>query len=218
MRSTELGAVSGGNGREPIRSRVGRPLGLAAVVITGALILVGCGASSDLRASASDKAGAQVGAVQQAGGAPVMVSCGEGQRAMVKQVAIDGQMVSQIDCVSAPAGQAAAQPVAPAAPAHYAVHYAPQGYQPAAYPVASAPVYSAPAPVPAVVRYEPRQQVRREVPQQKNRSWQKSALIIGSSAGVGAGVGGAVGGKKGALVGAAVGGGSATIWDQATRR
>jgi hypothetical protein len=31
-------------------------------------------------------------------------------------------------------------------------------------------------------------------------------------------VGAAVGGKKGALIGAAIGGGSATIWDQATRR
>jgi hypothetical protein len=50
------------------------------------------------------------------------------------------------------------------------------------------------------------------------RSWQKSALIIGSSAGIGAGVGGAIGGKKGALIGAAVGGGGATIWDQITRR
>jgi hypothetical protein len=53
---------------------------------------------------------------------------------------------------------------------------------------------------------------------QKNRSWQKSAVIIGSSAGVGAGVGAAVGGKKGALIGAAIGGGGAAIWDQATRR
>jgi hypothetical protein len=41
----------------------------------------------------------------------------------------------------------------------------------------------------------------------------KSAIIIGSSAGVGAGVGAAVGGKKGALIGAAIGGGSAAIWD-----
>ena len=46
----------------------------------------------------------------------------------------------------------------------------------------------------------------------------KSAIIIGSSAGVGAGVGAAVGGKKGALIGAAIGGGSAAIWDQVTRR
>jgi hypothetical protein len=46
----------------------------------------------------------------------------------------------------------------------------------------------------------------------------KSAIIIGSSAGVGAGVGAAVGGKKGALIGAAIGGGGAAVWDQVTRR
>jgi len=50
------------------------------------------------------------------------------------------------------------------------------------------------------------------------RSVTKSAVIIGSSAGVGAGVGAAVGGKKGALVGALIGGGGATLWDQITRR
>ncbi len=50
------------------------------------------------------------------------------------------------------------------------------------------------------------------------RSWQKSALIIGSAAGAGAGVGAATGGKKGALIGAAIGGGAATVWDQVTRR
>jgi hypothetical protein len=50
------------------------------------------------------------------------------------------------------------------------------------------------------------------------RSWQKSALIIGGSAGAGAGIGAAVGGKKGALIGAAIGGGAATVYDQATRR
>ena len=50
------------------------------------------------------------------------------------------------------------------------------------------------------------------------RSVAKSAVIIGSSAGVGAGVGAAVGGKKGALIGAVLGGGGATVWDQVTRR
>jgi hypothetical protein len=50
------------------------------------------------------------------------------------------------------------------------------------------------------------------------RSVKKSAVIIGSSAGVGAGVGAAVGGKKGALIGAVLGGGGATLWDQVTRR
>ena len=52
----------------------------------------------------------------------------------------------------------------------------------------------------------------------KPRSWKKSAVIIGSAAGVGAGVGGATKGKKGALIGAAIGGGAAAIWDQVTRR
>jgi hypothetical protein len=50
------------------------------------------------------------------------------------------------------------------------------------------------------------------------RTWQKSAVIIGSAAGIGAGVGAATKGKKGALIGAAIGGGAATVWDQLTRR
>jgi hypothetical protein len=50
------------------------------------------------------------------------------------------------------------------------------------------------------------------------RSVKKSAIIIGSSAGVGAGIGAAVGGKKGAGIGALLGGGGAALWDQLTRR
>ena len=61
--------------------------------------------------------------------------------------------------------------------------------------------------------YAPRRRVVKS-----GRSWQKSALIIGSSAGIAAGVGGAVDPTKGGLVGAAVGGGGATLWDQVTRR
>jgi hypothetical protein len=49
------------------------------------------------------------------------------------------------------------------------------------------------------------------------RSWQKSALLIGGSAGAGAGLGALVGGKKGALAGAALGGGAAAIYDQVKR-
>jgi hypothetical protein len=64
------------------------------------------------------------------------------------------------------------------------------------------------------VQYQQPRVVRRK----SGRSWQKSAVIIGSSAGIGAGVGGAFKGKKGALIGAAIGGGAATIWDQATRK
>jgi hypothetical protein len=78
---------------------------------------------------------------------------------------------------------------------------APVVYRPAARPVSYRPA-SAP----------------RVVERRSGRSWQKSAIIIGSSAGVGAGVGGAVKGKKGALLGAALGGGAATLWDQVTRK
>ena len=102
----------------------------------------------------------------------------------------------------------------------------PRAYGPVATPVAygySAPVgdarvvpvrtYQAAAPV------RTRQVVYRDpVTVKKGRSVKKSAIIIGSSAGVGAGVGAAVGGKKGALIGAAIGGGGAAIWDQITRR
>jgi len=49
------------------------------------------------------------------------------------------------------------------------------------------------------------------------RSWQKSALLIGGSAGAGAGLGAVMGGKKGALAGAAIGGGAAAIYDQVKR-
>jgi len=54
--------------------------------------------------------------------------------------------------------------------------------------------------------------------EKQGRSVKKSAIIIGSSAGVGAGVGAAVGGKKGAGIGALIGGGGAALWDQITRR
>ena len=49
------------------------------------------------------------------------------------------------------------------------------------------------------------------------RSWQKSALLIGGSAAGGAGVGALIGGKKGAGIGALLGGGSAAIYDQVKR-
>ena len=56
--------------------------------------------------------------------------------------------------------------------------------------------------------------VRDAAPQ---RSWKKSALIIGGSTASGAGLGGILGGKKGALIGAAIGGGASSIYE-ATQR
>jgi hypothetical protein len=66
-----------------------------------------------------------------------------------------------------------------------------------------------------VVRRVTSQRIASEV--QPRRSWQKSALLIGGSAGAGAGLGALMGGKKGALAGAAIGGGAAAIYDQVKR-
>jgi len=75
------------------------------------------------------------------------------------------------------------------------------------------PVYrSAPVQEREVVRDQ------REVVREDDRSWTKTAMIIGGSAAGGAGVGGIAGGKKGALIGAAIGGGAASIYEATQRR
>ncbi len=142
---------------------------------------------------------------------PVAVNCGAGFQALIRPGVVNGQSISQVDCVPVGRPAQAMQPVA-TAPAWY-------GDSVASLPGEPPVVYERPAPRPAArpvtyrtAQYEPPRETR------SGRSWKKSAVIIGSSAGVGAGVGAAVGGKKGALIGAAVGGGSAAIWDQATRR
>ena len=59
---------------------------------------------------------------------------------------------------------------------------------------------------------------RREADEpESNRSWGKTAMIIGGSSGAGAGIGGLIAGKKGALIGAAVGGGAAAIYESRKR-
>jgi hypothetical protein len=163
----------------------------------------------------------------QQGNGQVLVNCGPGQQAMIRPVLMNGQAVSQVECVAAasPVYQQAAYAQQPG----YASPYAqPVAYQQAVAPVAApTPTYVSyePAPAPRVVRAPAN--VRRAsyrtsgdyVEYRKpGRDWKKSAIIIGSTAGIGAGVGAAAGGKKGALIGAAIGGGGAAIWDQVTRR
>lgn len=201
----------------------------AAVIGLGAL-LAGC--SADARGGSSANLGAT--------GAPLAVSCEPNQRAIVRQVAVNGAVQSQVQCESvtqsfAPVGTAGAY----GAPVPIGYIPAPSGV-PAGYGYAPAPVtvpashgYTQPVPLEntRIVRTYPREVVTRPAPQrvvyqparervviQPKRSVRKSAIIIGSSAGVGAAIGAATGGKKGAGIGALIGGGGAAVWDQITRR
>lgn len=164
----------------------------------GALAATGCSTGTPVGASPATG----LSAAAAPGATPFAVNCGPGQQALIRPGLIAGQTISQVDCVPV---TGAAMPVAGAAmpAAYYAAP--PMAEQPVVYQPAPRTVYRT-APAARVVRHK------------AGRSWQKSAIIIGSSAGVGAGVGGAVKGKKGALIGAAIGGGVATIWDQATRK
>jgi hypothetical protein len=76
-------------------------------------------------------------------------------------------------------------------------------------------VYRAPAPRTTVYSEPAQESVYDDRPE---RTWGKTAMIIGGSAASGAGVGGIVGGKKGALIGAAIGGGAASIYEATKRR
>ena len=190
----------------------------AAVAGLGALLFtVGCGASQN------GAAGAVQSAAAAQPGASVVVGCEPNQRTMVRPSVVNGVAVSQVDCVSnveqigyvqSQFAQPAAVPVSYyAAPRTVAARNAELG-DTRIIPAASYPVTTA-RPVPA------RQVVYDDRPVRvvkQGRSVAKSAVIIGSSAGIGAGVGAAIHGKKGALIGAAISGGGAAIWDQMTRR
>jgi hypothetical protein len=185
----------------------------------GLLALLGIGALAASGCSSGAPVGAAPSATIAAGGAapgatPIAINCGPGQQALIRPSLLAGQTISQVECVpvagatTAPAGYPGMMGLAMGATAVPASYYeAPRIVeQPAVYQPAARPVRYRTAAAPRVA------------PRKSGRSWQRSAIIIGSSAGVGAGVGGAVKGKKGALIGAAIGGGAATIWDQATRR
>jgi hypothetical protein len=205
----------------------------AALIGAIAMTTVACGSQTPVQpiagANGVTAATAQQGmppalnASAQPGNGQVMVNCGPGQQAMIRPVLMNGQAISQVECVAA-AAPVYQQQVAYAQPAY------PQAVAPVVAPQPTYVSYEpAPAPAPRVVRAP--SNVRRtsnyrtsgdyvqyEPVRKPTRDWKKSAVIIGSSAGIGAGVGAATGGKKGALIGAAIGGGGAAIWDQVTRR
>lgn len=106
-------------------------------------------------------------------------------------------------------------PSASMAPAYTYAAYPATYQQQAPYPVQTQTRYVSDRVAQPTVRRVSSTRVSSEV--QPRRSWQKSALLIGGSAGAGAGVGALIGGKKGALSGAAIGGGAAAIYDQVKR-
>jgi hypothetical protein len=183
--------------------------GAAAIITAVSLVLAGC--SSAFAPNASDRS---------FGGTPMALACEPNQRALVRQVVVNGTPQTQLQCETVAAG--ANGSVGAVAPVVYTPAAVPVGYAQAAIgdarlvsagyaAPAAAPVHGAPQ----RVAYQPaRERVDASRP---TRSVAKSAVIIGSSAGVAAGIGAAIGGTKGAGIGALVGGGGAALWDQLTR-
>lgn len=141
---------------------------------------------------------------------PVLVKCEPNQQALMRDTrGANGEAIRQIECVSNAASSA--------------VYFDAYG-RPVAVPDArfvTTDIVAAPRAVRTVTYEQPR--ARRvvyrqsETARRSGRSWKKSALIIGGSAGTGAGVGAIAGGKKGALIGAALGGGAASIYEAIKR-
>ena len=132
------------------------------------------------------------------------LQCQPFEEAVLRRSVVAGREVTDVTCITRSG----------AAPAYYT--------QPAyAQPVYRDDVISRPVvqtrtvtqPARERVVYRDPEPVRRE----SERSWGKTAMIIGGSSGAGAGIGGLIGGKKGALIGAAVGGGAATIYESTKR-
>jgi hypothetical protein len=147
---------------------------------------------------------AAVGPATESAQAPMLVNCGPGQQALIRQVVLaNGQLASQVDCV----GVAGA-----------AVAYGAQSAYPA-YPAAQVRtvVDDEIVTAPRVVRTQTYRAPARRVVERSRRNWGKTALVIGGSTAAGAGVGGLIGGKKGALIGAALGGGASTIYEAVKR-
>jgi len=154
--------------------------------------------SADERAAAA--ADGRLVPVEQSVGeaAPVNVRCAPGQQAMVRQFAAAGGTASSVECVSEPYQDLVTLGGAPALAA----------------PPRVVPVVSTVSPAPERIVY--REPVERRA--SNGRTWKKTAMVIGGSAGAGAGVGALAGGKKGALIGAAIGGGAATLYEATKRR
>lgn len=140
----------------------------------------------------------------------VAVNCEPRQQAVVRQTILNGELQVNIQCVNG-----AVQPIG------YVDEYG-RPLPGTVNGVATMPAVYAPAPHLSAAPSAPRPTVRqasapRTLASRPKRSWQKTALVIGGSAGAGAGVGALIGGKKGALIGAAIGGGGASLMEALKR-
>jgi hypothetical protein len=155
-------------------------------------------------------------------GTPVVVGCEPNQKTLVRPSVVNGVAVSQIECVTTTELAMSAQNTIASQPTVLPVNYqaAPSTVVARNADLGDTRIIPASSPTTVARPVQARQVVYNDPVRETKprRSVTKSAVIIGSSAGVGAGVGAAVGGKKGALVGALIGGGGATLWDQITRR
>ena len=169
-----------------LRNHLGVLVGVGAMALAGIALFARSNSSNGLSA------------------ADVNVSCGSGQRAIVRQTISAGVPQVSVDCVQGSALPATyiGDPLAEAIPAVYTT------------PLPSRAFVTSPAP--PVRRVSAPAARSSSVAARRSTSWQRRALVIGGSTGVGAGVGALVGGKKGALIGAAIGGGGAALY-QATR-
>jgi len=132
----------------------------------------------------------------QLGGQP---QCQPYEEVVLRRAFVNGREVTDVTCITRMSTVGGAQAYA----------------QPITY---TQPVYREQIVTRPVAQTVQRQRVSsREVSSESNRSWAKTAMIIGGGAGGGAGIGGLIGGKKGALIGAALGGGAATVYESTKR-
>jgi hypothetical protein len=130
------------------------------------------------------------------------LQCQPYEEAVLRRAVVAGREVTDVTCItrqSPSVPQAYAQPIG----------YAPQS-------IDRGDIVTRPAARSRTVSRASRQRVTTER-RESNRSWAKTAMVIGGGAGGGAGIGGLVGGKKGALIGAAIGGGAASIYEARKR-
>jgi hypothetical protein len=136
----------------------------------------------------------------------VAVDCEPTQQALVRQVAVNGEPRTLVQCVSSGTETALVRDAAPLG----APSLVPAVYRPS-QPVRS--IESTASAASRTVTAPARPRVVTERAATSERSWKTRALVIGGSTGAGAGIGALIGGKKGALIGAAVGGGGGMVYE-----